>query len=89
MPHSGGDITSQVVRLDPSPICKRVKSAIQDKDELEGNYRFCTLDVVREYAFKHERVGTIGGLHSHKVLCQKWIFANNLEIEKRFGSVSV
>jgi hypothetical protein len=85
MPHRGGDLTAQVVRLEPSPICNRVKKEIQDKDELEGNYRFCNLDVVRKHTFKHERGVTVGNLQSHMKLCEKWLFDNDHEIEKRFG----
>lgn len=71
----------------PSIICDRLKKEIAHKDEIEGNYRFCTMDIVREHVFKHEQASQyslLGTNPSHKKLCAKWMLDNSIKIQKLF-----
>lgn len=73
------------MKSDPSPICSQVRKAIQEKDEFEGNYRFCNLDIVRKHTFKHELGFLFGSTSSHRKLCERWLLENSLEIDRHFG----
>jgi hypothetical protein len=77
------DTKHGLVNSEPSVICGKVRKAIEDKDELEGNYRFCHLDMVQKHIFKHARLFILGSAQAHKKLCERWLFDNSMEIDKR------
>jgi hypothetical protein len=87
-----GEIRSGVARAAKSPICQVVMPKIQNLDEFEGNYRFCTMDAVRTNTFKHEKsfIPDIErAIPSHHKLCERWFRANSFNIERRFGSAAL
>lgn len=69
-----------------SVICEDVRKEIQHMDELEGNYRFCNLEMVRRHLFKHER-GHVWTSHAktHRKLCEAWLVDNRFKIMERLG----
>lgn len=69
-----------------SVVCDHVKKEIADKEELEGNYRFCNMDAVKQHVFKHElsvQFALVGTNVCHRTLCERWLAANSIELQKQ------
>jgi hypothetical protein len=82
-----GERTDSLVNVGASPLCDTVRSKIGHMDELEGNYRFCSMPEVEKILFKHEKAFASSS-HSHQKLCRTWLDAKSIEIQQRFGSAS-
>jgi hypothetical protein len=83
---NGRDILRGLHMSDASTVCDKVKEEIADKEELEGNYRFCKMDVVKQNLFKHElsiQFTVLGTNLCHKSLCERWLAVNSIELQKQ------
>jgi hypothetical protein len=63
-------------------ICDAVREEIQHLHEIEGNYRFCTMDLVNENIFQREKQ-RFSGVDSFGRTCETWLRSNSISIDQR------